>query len=734
MNKIWTALWLVVVLASISGIFGYSASASDSSVYEKENISIDMKSTDELFSRNVHRVTLITGDVILARLGENGKTEINILPTDHGSSGSFRMIKSPKGTYIFPEGINLRKLDRELFNIDYLIEESYYNQTDLPVLIDYMETKMERRGDILELRERFGNEANMTVLKSCRSTPTFSAKISYEGIDKTFKVLTERPDVKKIWLDKKVKITLYESVPLTGATELWKSGYNGSGIEIAILDTGIDDTHPDLDDLDNNPSTNDPKVIRKEDFTDDNTTVDLYGHGTHCAGIAAGTGNASTLVSMCMPTSVSVSTLALPPFVHEDYFEHLRDRIAYPVAGTDDEPAHMPYKSLLQECAKHEHLHFEQDVKNMDYGIKETQPDLYEPDNDHTQANWVPTNGSKQIHDFHVSEDWDYVKFNATEGINYLIKTSDLGSESDTYMYIYDTDGLTEIAQDDDCGEGFASRIVWRCGASGIYYIMIRHYSSSACGLDTYYSISVLEGYITPAEFNDVYSDYGEDTDDDGLYNYLTIDVGVNVTTAGNYYVSGELYENGTCNSIDRVYNTAHLDQGSQTVQLRFEGMKIGQNEHNGSYDLKYLHLYNSLTSDQLDYIHDAYTTSHYNYTDFQVPPAEFNDVYSDYGEDTDDDGLYNYLTIDVGVNVTTAGSYRVRGYLYVNRGYSIDYELNTTYLSAGSQIVQLNFEGMKIRQNEVNGPYDLKSLYIYDSSTGDQLDYIYDAYTTSHY
>ncbi|MEA3283203.1 MAG: S8 family serine peptidase [Euryarchaeota archaeon] len=238
---------------------------------------------------------------------------------------------------------------------------------------------------------------------------------------------------------------------------------------------------------------------------------------------------------------------------------------------------------------------------------------------------------------------------------------------------------------------------------------------------------------VPPAEFNDVYSDYGEDTDDDGLYNYLTIDVGVNVTTAGSYQIIGYLDDN-TGYSIDYKSNTTYLSAGSQIMQLNFEGMKIRQNEVNGPYDLKSLYIYDSSTGDQLDYIYDAYTTSHYNYTDFQVPPAEFNDVYSDYGEDTDDDGLYNYLTIDVDVNVTTAGSYRVIGYLYDNTGYSIDYKSNTTYLSAGSQIMQLNFEGVKIRQNEANGPYDLKSLYIYDSSTGDQLDYIYDAYTTSHY
>ncbi|MEA3421897.1 MAG: hypothetical protein U9Q97_09520 [Acidobacteriota bacterium] len=276
------------------------------------------------------------------------------------------------------------------------------------------------------------------------------------------------------------------------------------------------------------------------------------------------------------------------------------------------------------------------------------------------------------------------------------------------------------------------------------------------------------------------------------------VDVGVNVTEAGNYRVSGHLYENGTYDSVDYAYNTTYLNEGNQKVQLRFEGVKMRQNEYNGTYDLKSLYLYNYSSpvppppvptptpppisvlisqheskstesfsvgyGEQLDYRYYAYTTSYYNYTEFQIPPAEFNDVYVDYGEDTDGDGLYDYLVVDVGVNVREAGRYEVDGSLYENGTYSsVDYASNTTDLNEGDQTIQLKFEGIKIRQNEYNGTYDLKYLELYNATYpgpvptptpppalpreskskatgsipvgyGEQLDYRYYAYTTLPY
>jgi subtilisin family serine protease len=61
-----------------------------------------------------------------------------------------------------------------------------------------------------------------------------------------FTLLTSSQDVRKVWLDKKVYSMLNESAPLIGAPDAWAIGLNGTGVRIAILDTGIDSRHEDF--------------------------------------------------------------------------------------------------------------------------------------------------------------------------------------------------------------------------------------------------------------------------------------------------------------------------------------------------------------------------------------------------------------------------------------------------------------------------------------------------------
>jgi major intracellular serine protease len=75
------------------------------------------------------------------------------------------------------------------------------------------------------------------------------------------------------------------------APEIWAQGEKGSGIVVAVLDTGVDMFHPDLKD----------NIIDGRNFTNEGCKddyQDLNGHGTHCAGTIAGIENEKGVVGV----------------------------------------------------------------------------------------------------------------------------------------------------------------------------------------------------------------------------------------------------------------------------------------------------------------------------------------------------------------------------------------------------------------------------------------------------
>jgi minor extracellular serine protease Vpr len=87
--------------------------------------------------------------------------------------------------------------------------------------------------------------------------------------------------------EQEIENNLQKSIQLVGVKAARLNGFDGEGIKVGIIDTGIDFKHPDL--LGYGPSE---KVVEGYNFVNTNEKpVDTNGHGTEVAGIVAANGS-----------------------------------------------------------------------------------------------------------------------------------------------------------------------------------------------------------------------------------------------------------------------------------------------------------------------------------------------------------------------------------------------------------------------------------------------------------
>jgi serine protease AprX len=100
--------------------------------------------------------------------------------------------------------------------------------------------------------------------------------------------LSQDPEVAYISPDRPVSGANDYAEATVGADVAQNYGYDGTGVAVAVIDSGISD-HPDLHD----PVTGQSRVVYSQTFIPGSDTLDHFGHGTHVAGIIAGNGQAS---------------------------------------------------------------------------------------------------------------------------------------------------------------------------------------------------------------------------------------------------------------------------------------------------------------------------------------------------------------------------------------------------------------------------------------------------------
>src|SRR3989344_855276 len=134
-------------------------------------------------------------------------------------------------------------------------------------------------------------------IKTFKKAKLLSAKITKEKLER----IASKKGVLSVWPDDPVLPFLDDALPQHSIPSAWQSGFTGKGVKIAIIDSGIDATHPMLS----------GKVIASQDFTGEGTANDFYGHGTHVAGIAAGTNANGALYNGASPDALLLNARVL---------------------------------------------------------------------------------------------------------------------------------------------------------------------------------------------------------------------------------------------------------------------------------------------------------------------------------------------------------------------------------------------------------------------------------------
>jgi subtilisin family serine protease len=237
-------------------------------------------------------ITLLTGDKVLLRQRPGDRQAVQVVPARRrGARPTFQVVSIHGDVHVIPGDVHHllgRLLDLDLFNVSALQRMGYGDAraSSLPLIVQRRTASRPpalARASLRPVRE----------LASLRATAMRQPRADAAKLGAALAGTTATPTrtsgtlagVSRVWLDRRFRATdLDPNLTQIGAPAAWSAGLTGEGVKVAVLDTGIDTTHPDL---------RGGKVVAEANFSEADSTTDHYGHGTHVASIVAGTGSRS---------------------------------------------------------------------------------------------------------------------------------------------------------------------------------------------------------------------------------------------------------------------------------------------------------------------------------------------------------------------------------------------------------------------------------------------------------
>ena len=124
------------------------------------------------------------------------------------------------------------------------------------------------------------------------------------------------------------------------------------------------------------------------------------------------------------------------------------------------------------------------------------------------------------------------------------------------------------------------------------------------------------------------------------------------------------------------------------------------------------------------------FTTSFYDFRDFASKSYILD--FSDKGIDTNNNNKYNFLQINPNLQIINDGTYAIKLALYDLFDNVIEIKNSTLFLNSGENTLSFNFDGKRIYDKKLNGPFIVKYIELYEN--GILIDKINEAYTTAYY
>ncbi|MCS7482752.1 S8 family serine peptidase [Umezawaea endophytica] len=215
-------------------------------------------------------VTLITGDRVVLDGAGGG----SVVPGTGRDDIAYSTSTEQGHLFVVPDdarkAVASGRVDRRLFDVTELVESRYDDAHRDSVPLILTTDGGVRAADAL---------AGTTVTYDLPVVKSFSANTSKAKAADTWRTLVGDSSYTKIRLDGLRQPTLDRSVAQIGAPAAWQAGYTGTGVKVAVLDTGVDAEHPDLK----------GKELAAKNFTYE-SDADLSGHGTHVAATVASAG------------------------------------------------------------------------------------------------------------------------------------------------------------------------------------------------------------------------------------------------------------------------------------------------------------------------------------------------------------------------------------------------------------------------------------------------------------